>query len=116
MSWSTAIPVEIFGDFELNPFDLTLELEGQVGSAQLDALSALIAIAARTSGTDEDGHVSWLGAVRSVLSPSGMDAATWTLDAASAGPRTIERLIDSVVRGVVDLAIPVRRVIIGQLT
>ena len=93
-----------------------LELERQVGSAQLEALSALIARAARTSGTDEDGHISWLGDVRSVRSPSGMEGATWTLDAASAGPRRIERLIDTLVRGVVDLAIPVRRIMIGQLT
>jgi hypothetical protein len=115
-TWSTAIPVEIISEFELDPFDLTLEFDHQVGKAQLDALSALIGRAARTSGTDADGHISWVGDVRAVHSQPGLDAATWTLDAASAGPRTIERLIDSVVRGVVDLAIPVRRVIIGQLT
>lgn len=115
-AWSAAIPVEIASDFELDPFDLTLELEQPLGRDELDALSTVVAEAARTAGTDGDGHISWWGSGRSYRLPTGTTAATWTLDAASAGPRTIERLIDAVVRGVVTTSVPVRRIVIGQPT
>ena len=103
-AWSAAIPVEFVG-----------ELERPVGPAALDALSVMVAEAARTAGTDEDGHISWWSDEYSVRPLTGRTGATWTLDAASAGPRTIERLLDAVVRGVVTLAIPVHRLVIGHL-
>ena len=43
-AWSPAIPVEIAGDFELDPFDLTLELEQPIGRAELDALSTVTTV------------------------------------------------------------------------
>jgi hypothetical protein len=91
-------------------------LEQPLGRAELDALSTVVGESARTAGTDSDGHISWRSSGLPYRLPTGMAAATWTLDAASAGPGTIERLIDAVVRGVVSTSVPVRRVVIGHLT
>ena len=58
------------------------------------------------AGTDADGRISWWSEAGVTHLHSGAPAVRWSLDAASAGPRTIERLIDALVRGNVECRNP----------
>lgn len=113
-NWSPAIPVEVRHDFELDPLELTLELEEPANRATVERLSELLAAASRAAGTDADGYISWWSEAGVTRLPSGAPAVQWSLDAASAGPRTIERLIDALVRGIVVLGVRSRRLIVGE--
>jgi hypothetical protein len=114
--WSPALPVDVLQDFELDPLELTLELHEPANRSTVERLSELLAAASRAAGTDADGHISWWSRASAAQLPSGAPAVQWSLDAASAGPRTIERLIDSLVRGIVALEVRSRRLIVGHLT
>lgn len=113
-NWSTALAVDVLPDLELDPLKLTLELEEPASRATVDRLSELLAAVSRAAGTDADGHISWWSEASVTQLPSGAPAVQWSLDAASAGPRTIERLIDALVRGVVDIGVRSRRLIVGH--
>ncbi len=115
VNWSPALPVDVLDDFELDPLELTLELDEPANRPTVERLNELLAAAARAAGTDADGYVSWWSEADVTRSPSGAPAVHWSLDAASAGPRTIERLIDALVRGIVDSGVRSRRLIVGHL-
>lgn len=113
-NWSTALPVDVLPDFELDPLELTLELEEPASRATVDRLGELLVAASRAAGTEADGHISWWSEAGATRLHSGAPAVQWSLDAASAGPRTIERLVDALVRGVVDSGIRSPRLIVGR--
>jgi hypothetical protein len=115
-SWSAALSVDVLHDFELDPLELTLELEEPPSRATVERLTELLAAASRAAGTGVDGHISWWSEAGVTRLSSGSPGVRWSLDAASAGPRTIERLIDALVRGLVDLGVRSRRLIVGHLT
>lgn len=115
-NWSPALQVEVLHDFELDPLEMTLELEEPVDRATVELLTDLLAAAARAAGTDPDGYISWWSEAGVTRLPSGAQAVQWSFDAASAGPRTIERLIDALVRGIVGSGFRSRRLIVGHLT
>ena len=114
-NWSPALPVDVLHDFELDRLELTLELDEPANRSTVERLSELLAAASRAAGTDKDGHISWWSRASAARLPSGAPAVQWSLDAASAGPRTIERLIDAVVRGVDLLEVRGVRLIVGRL-
>ena len=114
-NWSTALPVDVLPDFELDPFELTLELDAPADRAAVERLSELVAAASRTAGTDQDGYISWRSEASAIQLHSGAPAIRWSLDAATAGPRTIERLIDALVRGIVDSGVRGARLTVGRL-
>lgn len=114
-NWSTALPADVLPDFELDPLELTLELQEPVSPSTVARLGELLAAASRTAGTDEDGYISWWSEASVIRLSSGAPAVRWSLDAATAGPRTIERLIDALVRGFVDSGVRSRRLIVGHL-
>lgn len=115
-SWNDALPVDVLPNFELDPLELTLELQEPANPTSVGRLSEILAASSRAAGTDEDGYISWWSEASVAQLPSGAPAVRWSLDAATAGPRTIERLIDALVRGVVDTGIPSRGLIVGHVT
>ena len=112
---SRALPVDVLRDFELDPLELTVELEEPADGHTIDRLGELLAAASRGAGTDADGDISWWSEAGVTHLHSGAPAVRWSLDAASAGPRTIERLIDALVRGIVESGIRTPRLIVGHV-
>jgi len=113
--WSPALPVEVRHDFGIDPLELTIELEAPADSATVGRLTEFVSAAARAAGTSADGHISWWGEGSATRLPSGAPAVQFSLDAASAGPRTIERLIHALVLGIVASGPPSRRLIVGRV-
>lgn len=113
-AWRSAIPVEFVGAFDLDPFDLAAELTVSAEPGMLVAIAGVLRSTFPAVGNDEDGHISYSSDVSRVRLPPAAHGVAWWIDAASAGPRTIERYIDAVTRGMSDAGIPVTRLIVGH--
>lgn len=108
-------PLEVAGEPELDPLVFTVGLARPATSLELDALTAMIAELGREESRDDDDHVSYWSPVTARRTPDAGDAVEWWLDAATASPRTVRRIVEKTVAGLIVLGIPATFLRVGQL-
>jgi len=112
---ASSIPIELVGEFDLDPLEFTLELERPATPDEIDAVTAWVEQLGNAEAIDDEDHVSfWSEAEVGFLPGTGAPMVSWWFDAAAASPATIRRLMEGTVRSAAGSSLPVVRLLVGH--